>query len=164
MRMHTLFSITSHSKVQGCIHCCNHCALTAKVAQVTKSACQKALKDHSAATSLGQLPHWCLAAGAGTSQLELQQPLEHLGKLLAATQQVKELCVSAGAVHPMTSFLLAMTGTPCSHAFWTCNAMHTHKIMLLVLQVVQMIHICQHAPCCAALVWELSLTLFPIGK
>lgn len=95
MRMHEFFSIISHSRVQGCIHCCNHCALTVKAAPVTKSACQKAFKDHRAATSLGQLPHWCLAAGAGTSQLEPQQPLELLEELLAATQQVKEwLCVS----------------------------------------------------------------------
>ena len=62
---------------------------------MTKSACQKALKDHCVATSLGQLPHWCLATGAGTSQLEPQQPLELLEELLAVTQQVKEwLCVS----------------------------------------------------------------------
>ena len=41
------------------------------------------------------LPHWYLAAGTGTSQLEPQQPLELLEELLAATQQVEEwLCVS----------------------------------------------------------------------
>jgi len=95
MRMHAFFSIISHSRVQGCIQCCSHCALTVKAAPVSKSTCQKALKDHHAATSLGQLSHWCLAAGAGTSYLELQQPLELLEKLLAATKQVKErLCVS----------------------------------------------------------------------
>ena len=74
-------------------------------------------------------------------------------------------------MYPMTSFFLAMTGPPCSHAFWACNAMHTHQIMLLlVLQLVQIIHTRKHAPCRAALVralcmvWELSLTLLPIGK
>ena len=85
----------SHSIGQGSIHCCSHCPLTVKAAPVTKSACQKAVKDHRAATSLGQLPHGCLAAGTGTSQLEPQQPLQLLEELLAATQQVKEWsCVS----------------------------------------------------------------------
>ena len=80
----------SHSRGQGCIHCCSHCASTVKAAPATKSACQKAVKDYRAATSLGQLPHGYLAAGTGTSQLEPQQPLELLEELLAATQQLKE--------------------------------------------------------------------------
>ena len=49
--------------------------------------------------------------------------------------------MSADAMYPMTSFFLAMTGSPCSHAFWAYNAMHTHYIiLLLVLHVVQIVH------------------------
>jgi len=160
--------------VQGCSHCCSHCALTVKAALVTKSACQKALKDHRAATSLGQLPHWCLAAsplvlgsfptgagqlphkclaaGAGSSQLEPQQPLELLEELLAATQQVKEwLCVSRCNV-PHDILLPCHDRNPLLTCFLGLRR-HAHWIMLLLLlQMVQIIHIRKHAPCCAALV------------
>ena len=102
---------------------------------------------------LGNFPTGVWQLALGPINLSPSSPWNFLRSCLLPPNKLRSGCVSAGAMNPMTSFFLAMTGTPCSHAFWACNAMHTHYIMLLlVLQVVQIVHMGQHAPCYAALV------------
>ncbi len=123
--------------------------LTVKAAPVTKSACQKGVNNHRAATSLGQLPHRCLAAGAGTSQLEPQQPLKLLEELLAATQQVEEwLCVSRCNVphdiplpcHDRNPLLTCFLGLQC----------HAHSLHHAVVGVTGGTN-CAYGPTCTLL-------------